>query len=67
MVETQQLDDEQLAGGGYPDDGGYGPFIQDSDILDQPELFYGQPPGASPPFAGCSYISNSVLSKRSRY
>ena len=41
MVETQQMEDEQMA---YADDG-YGPFIQDHDILDRPELFYGQGPG----------------------
>ena len=50
MVETQQLEDDQLAfaasGGAGADDDGYGPYIHDADILDRPELFYGQPPGA---------------------
>ena len=41
MVETQQLEDDQLA---YADDG-YGPFIQDSDILDRQDLFYANAPG----------------------
>ena len=43
MVETQQMEDEALA---YAADDPYGPsYIQDSDILDRPELFYGGGPG----------------------
>ena len=41
MVETQQDDEEAQP---FVDDG-YGPYIHDADILDQPELFYGQNPG----------------------
>ena len=39
MVESQQMEDEGYM---YADEG-YGPYIQDSDILDRPDLFYGAP------------------------
>ena len=41
MVETQQEEEEPTP---FADDG-YGPYIHDADILDRPELFYGQNPG----------------------
>ena len=42
MVESQQMEDD--AAYMYAEDpAGYSPFIQDSDILDRPDLFYGAP------------------------
>ncbi|XP_070538501.1 kinesin-associated protein 3-like isoform X1 [Ptychodera flava] len=40
MVESRQMDDSD--GLMYGDEG-YGPYIQESDILDRPDLFYGHP------------------------
>ena len=40
MVETRQMDEEAYMYGGEE---GFGGYIQDSDILDRPELFYGAP------------------------
>ncbi|XP_041482280.1 kinesin-associated protein 3 [Lytechinus variegatus] len=40
MVESQQIDDGE--GLMYGDES-YSPYIQESDILDRPDLFYGQP------------------------
>ena len=40
MVESQQMDDGE--GLMYGDES-YSPYIQESDILDRPDLFYGQP------------------------
>ncbi|XP_006812486.1 kinesin-associated protein 3-like [Saccoglossus kowalevskii] len=40
MVESRQMDDNE--GMMYGDEG-YGPYIQESDILDRPDLFYGHP------------------------
>jgi hypothetical protein len=37
MVETRQMED--MADQYYGDDG-YDPYLQDTDILDRPELFY---------------------------
>jgi hypothetical protein len=37
MVETRQMED--VADQYYGDDG-YDPYLQDTDILDRPELFY---------------------------
>ena len=39
MVESQQMDESD--GMMYGDEG-YSPYIQESDILDRPDLFYGQ-------------------------
>ena len=39
MVESQQMDESD--GLMYGDEG-YSPYIQESDILDRPDLFYGQ-------------------------
>ena len=42
MVESRQMDENDLMYGSLPDDSGFiGPFIQEADILDRPELFYG--------------------------
>ncbi|XP_071948132.1 kinesin-associated protein 3-like [Antedon mediterranea] len=41
MVESHQLDDEGLMYG----DESYSPYIQESDILDRPDLFYGYDEG----------------------
>ena len=40
MVESQQIDDGE--GGLMYGDESYSPYIQESDILDRPDLFYGQ-------------------------
>ena len=45
MVETRQMEDDGYMYGG---DDGFG-YIQDADILDRPDLFYGAP-GRSPSF-----------------
>jgi len=42
MVESRQMDENDLMYGSLPDDSGFiGPFIQEADILDRPDLFYG--------------------------
>lgn len=41
MIDSRTMEDD--AGYMYGEEGGYGPYIQDSDILDRPDLFYGAP------------------------
>ena len=43
MVESRPADDDYGDYAGYPDEGPmYDPYLQDADILDRPDLFYGE-------------------------
>lgn len=41
MVESRQVDEFADPGYMYPDEPGLDPYLQDADILDRPDLFYG--------------------------